>query len=72
MLKSKQSQNAAILADLKRGIRITPLDALGNYGCFRLSARIYDLTREGHNIATKLVSANGKHWAEYHLVRGRK
>jgi hypothetical protein len=32
------------------GNTITPLDALQNYGCFRLAARISDLKNQGHAI----------------------
>ena len=37
-----KSQNERILAHLKKGKKITPLDALEKFGCFRLAARISD------------------------------
>lgn len=40
-------QNAQILRDLKIGLTITPLEALDKYGCFRLSARIFELKAQG-------------------------
>ena len=63
------SQNEQILADLKAGKRITPMDALNDYGCFRLSGRIYDLRQEGHNIiAETKASESGARFAEYRLA----
>ena len=69
----KPSQNDQILKALKRGAKLTPLDALARFGCFRLSARILDLNAVGHNIKTKIIkSANGKRFAQYSLLRSRK
>ena len=62
------SQNKVILRMLEFG-SVTPLDALEMAGCFRLSARIYDLRQMGHDIAMRLVEKNGKHFASYRLVR---
>ena len=45
-----ESQNEKIKAHLLSGRSTTPLDALYNFGCFRLSARIYDLRDQGMNI----------------------
>ena len=61
------TQAEAILADLKRGKSITPFDALYDYGCLRLGARIYDLKRAGHPIMRRMVEdhRSGKRYAEY-------
>lgn len=40
-------QNLMVLTWLKSGRELTPLDALNTFGCFRLSARIYDLRKDG-------------------------
>jgi hypothetical protein len=53
---------------------ITPVEALKEYGCFRLAARIADL-REVHNIETSTierVNQFGKkvRFAEYRLSGG--
>ena len=62
------TQEQAILTDLKRGKRITQWDAAIDYGCWRLSGRIYDLRQDGHKIITDLISThNGKTIAEYRL-----
>lgn len=60
------TQNEMILVALKNGERITPLTALEKFGCFRLSARIWDLRNEGHPIKTKhIATPQGKVVAEY-------
>lgn len=62
------TQNAQILAHLKAGKRITPLDALREYGCFRLGARIFELKAEGHNILKEMIETDsGKRVAEYRM-----
>jgi hypothetical protein len=59
-----------ILEALKRGRKITPLEALRNYGCLRLGARIYDLKKAGHAITREMVElADGKHVARYSMRR---
>ena len=65
-----ETQTAQILAHLKTGRSITPLDALEWFGCFRLGARIYDLKQGGHNIYKEMVETDsGKRVASYTLVR---
>lgn len=57
------SQNGAIKHYLEEGGRLTPLDALHLFGCFRLAARIKDLRRLGLNIRTdyiRVVNEAGK------------
>ena len=66
------NQNDHILKHLKRHKTITPLEALHLYGCFRLSGRILELRQAGHNILTSIVENNGKHFAEYRLVKAAK
>ena len=62
-----KSQNQQIQAYLEKGKKITPIDALNKFGCFRLSARISDLRGKGLNIATKFVTKDGKTFASYSL-----
>lgn len=59
----EMSQEEMILKRLKQGRSITPLQALEWYGCFRLSARIYDLKRKGYEI----VNVGNKQFAEYRM-----
>lgn len=50
-----ESQEDMILGWLEKVGEITPAEALGLCGCFRLGARIYDLRRKGHKIVTEMV-----------------
>ena len=49
---SNTSQNANIFARLQEGETISPIEALIDFRCFRLAARINDLRNAGHNIVT--------------------
>lgn len=68
-----ETQNKLIRQYLESGKVITPLDALYKFGCFRLSARIYDLRSEGMNIEarTRQIMSAGKkkHITEYYLPK---
>ncbi len=60
------SQNMRILHALKMNRRLTPLAALRLFGCFRLSARIYDLRMMGVAIHSgRRTLPDGKIVAEY-------
>ena len=62
------SHNARVLTELQTGRSLTPMDALKEFGCFRLGARIKDLRNEGINIITTMVKQNGKRFASYRLA----
>ena len=62
------TQNQKILDYLKSGKTLTPLVALEKFGCFRLSARIYNLREQGNAIITNNVTRKGKTFAEYSLM----
>ena len=49
------TQNDMILNHLKSGRPITPLQALSEFGCFRLAARIWELREDGHDVKMKRV-----------------
>ena len=66
---SKKSQKENILEYLKRGNKITPLEALYQFGSFRLSAVIFELRQEGYNIITDKKKVDGKTFAEYSLEK---
>jgi len=68
---SKKSQKENILEYLEIGNKITPLEALYQFGSFRLSAIIFDLRQEGFNIITHNKTVDGKTFAEYELVKGQ-
>ena len=64
------SQKAEIQAWLERGHRITPIQALDKWGCFRLAARVGELRGDGLEIDTTFQHKNGKVFARYELARG--
>jgi hypothetical protein len=60
------SQNKQIADYLNKGKKLTPIDALNKFGCFRLAARISDLRNEGMNIVTNTIKLeNKKQIAQY-------
>lgn len=68
-----ETQNAQIKAYLQSGKSLTALDALHQFGCFRLGARIHNLKSEGMNIESKMVEKTSggktKRFAEYKLAK---
>lgn len=61
------TQKEQILQHLTEIGPITPIEALEQYGCFRLGARIADLKKEGIAIRKDMVARNGKRFAQYSL-----
>lgn len=62
------TQNETILNHMMTGRSISPLEALGLYGVFRLAARVFDLKQMGVDIQTRTkVDINGKQYAEYSI-----
>lgn len=49
---SKETQNQMIEEHLRKHGSIEPMEALANYGCNRLAARIWDLRHKGIRIKT--------------------
>lgn len=63
------TQKDRLLKHLLSGRSITPLEALGLYGIFRLAARVHDLKAQGHKIRTEIrYDPAGKPYARYKLV----
>jgi hypothetical protein len=64
----RPTQAGRILEHLRAGNRITALEALDAYGCFRLAARIHELRRDGWGIQERTVETRGgKRVAEYSM-----
>lgn len=61
------SQEQKILAFLKSGRPLTPLQALRKFGCLRLGARIFDIQAHGTLIKSKMVKKGDKHVAQYRI-----
>jgi hypothetical protein len=60
-------QTDEIKAYLEQGYRITAIDALQTFGCFRLAARIKDLKDEGVEIDKVMVeTVKGSRIAQYY------
>lgn len=61
-------QARRVLKHLERR-SITPLEALGVYGIFRLAARIWEIREAGFNVLTTYRTDNkGKQYASYTLT----
>ena len=70
-MKRNTSHRMLILAALRRGEKITPLDAWERWGCYRLGARVYELRRAGIPIDVeiwfKMIRHNKTRFACYSL-----
>jgi len=61
------TQKDLILAALREGQALSPMDALHRFDCFRLGARIWDLRRQGHRISSTIERRGRKHVAVYRM-----
>ena len=62
------TQNQQILSHMKTGKDITPLQAIGLYGVYRLAARINDLRKQGVPIETVIrTDGQGRTYASYKM-----
>lgn len=69
----RQSQKAAVLAYLREGNSLTPMDALRLFGSMRIGARIYELKQEGYDVRSELIKLpSGKIVAQYSLAMERQ
>jgi hypothetical protein len=62
------TQTEQIRAHLQSGRDITPRDALDQYGCLRLAARIAELRTAGLPIETVTERRGRKAWARYRII----
>lgn len=63
------TQSEMILTHLKRHGSITPQEAMREYGCMRLGARIYDLRQQGHEIQRDMVQAENRFGVKVSFAR---
>ena len=68
----QESQKSKILKHLQEGMSITPIEALRDYGCFRLAAIIHVLREDNYNIITNMVKEGDKTYAKYSLSANNK
>ena len=67
-MATSKTQSEAILDHLRRGGRLTPLEALERFGCSRLAARVWELKERGWAIGSRVVVVgSGKRVKEYFL-----
>lgn len=69
------SQNIMILEYIKRNGSITPMEAVTEFGCMRLSGRIYELKQMGVSIKRDMETGlnrfgNPVRYARYSIERG--
>ena len=62
------THEAQLLRHLREHNSITPMEALEEFGCYRLAARIYDLRVAGHPIHTVMITHDGSRYARYILT----
>ena len=66
MKQTKKSQVLRYIQTHRRGI--TGLDALRNFGLYRLSSAIHDLRSEGYDIKTEMMTReDGTTYARYYI-----
>lgn len=65
------TQKQMILEHLKLAGSITPGQALEEYGCFRLSARIADLKDDGYAIRTEMETRRNRFGKSVRYARYR-
>jgi formamidopyrimidine-DNA glycosylase len=61
------NQREQVLHHLKMHGSITSWKAITEYHITRLSAVIFDLKDDGHDISSKMMTSNGRKFAEYTL-----
>ena len=65
-----ESQNAILRKHLKSGKSIAPLQALNQYGIYRLASRCFDLRNDPKkplNIKTEMIHEGPVKYAKYYL-----
>lgn len=65
-------QRDMILMFMQENDSITQVDAMKEFGCFRLAARINDLKKDGYKIGSRTCKAKNRYgdtvrFAEYYL-----
>lgn len=68
------TQSERILDHMKKHGSITAIEALNEYGVFRLASRISDLKKEGYDIERRFVRSKNRFgepvaYAEYSLIK---
>lgn len=69
-VSATEAQEKAILKYLAEGYSLTSMQAVKKFDCLRLSARIFNLKKAGHDIVAPLVydKKTKKNYASYRLA----
>lgn len=65
------NQTDMILRYLRENGSITQAEAVIEFGCYRLGARIYDLKRAGHSITSETVTAKNRYGKQISFAKYR-
>lgn len=76
-MEARPSQCKMILRYMQDFGAITPIDAIREFSCLRLGARIWDLKHAGHNIKSELVASKNVYgqtvrYSRYSLITEEK
>ena len=66
------SRSQKLLTHLIRGRTVNGMQALNNFGIYRLSAIIHNFRKRGFTIETKMVQRNGSKYGIYKLTKTPK
>lgn len=66
---SKQTQVQLILDYIDEFGSITPLEAIRDIGCYRLSARIADIKKLGYPVQTELIAVKNRRGTQSKVAR---
>lgn len=66
------NQAEEILNYLKKGKKLTRLEALNMFGCMAANSRVSDLRKLGHNIKSEFIKVGEKTVAQYSMEGGSR
>lgn len=67
-----ESQNKVLRKHLESGKSIAPMQALNQFGIYRLASRINNLRNDGMNIISEMVYAHPVRYAKYYLPKRKR
>lgn len=68
-MEDRVAQTQLIIDYINEFGSITPLEAIRDIGCYRLSARISDLKKKGYPIKTELCDVANRRGKTSHIAR---
>ena len=66
---SKQTDKQRVLNHMREHGSITSWDAIREFGCTRLGARIWDLRHEGFNIDTEIIHGKDRNGEDVRFAK---